>query len=124
VRLRGLTTAVAALALLASAPALAQASTSDSDLRCAAWAAFVVGSNPEPEVQSAFSIAMVWFLGRYEAATGIRFEDSLTADYVLEFEPKLQAAQTECLPRMQEMGRRLEDLGGKLTAQEAATSAP
>jgi hypothetical protein len=67
---------------------------------------------------------MVWFLGRYEAATGIRFEDSLTADYVLEFEPKLQAAQTECLPRMQEMGRRLEDLGGKLTAQEAATSAP
>jgi hypothetical protein len=105
-------TALLPASLFAQQPAPAQP---DSDLRCAAWAAVAAGANEDnPEAAAGFSMAMVWFAGRYEGATAIPFEQSLTADYLNELEPELAAIEQECLPRILEMGERFERWGAEL----------
>jgi hypothetical protein len=101
--------------LLLSAPVRAQeADTSGSDLRCAIWAAYVAGSAEDEDTQEAFALAMVWFLGRYEAATGKRFEESVTPQHFASLETELDVLDAECQPRMLEMGNRLETWGVEL----------
>ena len=111
--MRLLVIAAAAL-IICAAPAQAQ-DTSESDLRCATWAAIVLGVNEEdPAIQQAFSMALSWFLGRYEAATGIRFEDAMTPEYIVAIQPKLQAVEVECRERMSDYGDRMTRWGSQL----------
>jgi hypothetical protein len=118
-RVRKLMLAAGALALSLSTPALSQTETAkqgpDADLRCAAWAAVAAGlSKDEPEAATAFAVTLAWFLARYEGATGKRFEEAMTPEYLNRLEPELPAIQAACLPRMQEMGERLSDWGAVL----------
>jgi hypothetical protein len=102
------------LALLA-APANAQEpDTSASDLRCATWAAIMGGSIEDPAAQQAFQLALSWFTGRYEAATGIRFEKAMTAEYITALQPEMEAVDAECRPRMIEYGNRMTEWGASL----------
>lgn len=110
-------TVLAIAALSAASVAQAQPSTvqPDEDLKCAAWAAVVVGANQDkPEVVNAFSIAFAWFLARYEGATGRAFEQNLSADYLDSLAPELQEIEKICMPRMQEMGTRMTEWGQKI----------
>jgi hypothetical protein len=117
--LRGLLLVAAALAL--AVPAHAQpapaAGGPDEDLRCAAWAAVVLGvKKDDPDVAAGFGMALAWFVARYEGATGKRFEDALSAEYVDSLAPDLTTIEQSCLPRMQEMGQRFTEWGTKLQA--------
>lgn len=111
----GAIAAVLTAALAVATPVRAQeVDTSDSDLRCAVWSAMALGANERQEAATAFSMALVWFLGRYEAATGRRYEEALTPDYVQSLVPDIEAIELECQPRMREMGLRLEGWGRTL----------
>lgn len=112
---------LAAAALSLAAPLHAQpapaASSPEEDLRCAAWAAVIVGlKKDDPQVASAFGMALAWFVARYEGATGKRFEDAMTAEYLNGLTPELTAIEQTCQPRMQEMGARFTAWGTKLQA--------
>ena len=112
--MRGRFILAGALALLAS-PALAQEpDTSASDLRCATWAAVMGGSVEDPTAQQAFQLALSWFTGRYEAATGIRFEDAMTAEYITTLQAEMEAVDAECRPRMIDYGNRMTKWGADL----------
>lgn len=103
-----------ALAMLA-VPALAEGpDTSASDLRCATWAAIMGGSIDDPAAQHAFQLALSWFTGRYEAATGIRFEEAMTAAYITALQPDMATVDAECRPRMIEYGNRMSAWGESL----------
>jgi hypothetical protein len=110
---------VAAVALALAMPAQAQVAPAApgpvDDLRCAAWAALVMGLNKDdPEVASALSMALAWFIARYEGATGKPFEEAMTPEYLNGLTPELPAIEEACKPRMQEMGQRFTDWGKKL----------
>jgi hypothetical protein len=111
-------TLLAAMLLSVAAPVHAQPAavpTPEDDLRCAAWAAIVLGLNrDDPEVASAFGMALAWFVARYEGATGNRFEQAMTAEFLDGLAPQLETIETACRPRMQEMGSRFTDWGNSL----------
>lgn len=116
--MKGWLTAVgasAALMLAQSASAQDKAS-SESDLRCAVWSATIGGQTNDPVVLQAISMSLGWFAGRYEAGTGKPIEQGMTPEFVDSL-PDMDVLQAECLPRMEDMGRRFEALGTKL--QEA-----
>lgn len=117
-RLRRIVLAAAAFAL--ATPALGQAPAShspDEDLRCAAWAAIVLGINQDdPEVATGFGMALAWFVARYEGATGKPFEQAMTAEFLDSLAPELEVIEQACQPRMQEMGARFSDWGAQLQA--------
>lgn len=115
------TCVVAGIALALATPAHAQAVTSaygpEDDLRCAAWSAIVMGLNEgDPEIASAFGMALTWFVARYEGATGKPFEQAMTPDYLDGLTPDLEAIEQACRPRMLEMGQRFTDWGSTLQA--------
>jgi hypothetical protein len=103
-----------ALAVLAIPAVAQQPDTSASDLRCATWAAVMGGSTDDPAAQQAFQLALSWFTGRYEAATGIRFEEAMTAAYITALQPDLETVDAECRPRMIEYGNRMTKWGADL----------
>ncbi|MFM5931080.1 MAG: hypothetical protein ACKOPQ_09250 [Novosphingobium sp.] len=108
---------VMALALMASGAAQADAaSTVDSDLRCSAWVAMALGDNQaETEQQSkALMMALSYFVGRWEAATGKPLEEGLTSAYIGANTPSIENAGGECRPRFLEMAGRLGKLGQTL----------
>jgi hypothetical protein len=109
---------LAAVLLAVAAPVHAQptaAPTPEDDLRCAAWAAIVLGLNrDDPEVASAFGMALAWFIARYEGATGNRFEQAMTAEFLNSLTPEIETIEAGCRPRMQEMGSRFTDWGNTL----------
>lgn len=110
---------MAGVALVLAVPLQAQPTpaTPDEDLRCAAWAAIVLGINKDdPDVAAGFGMALAWFVARYEGATGKTFEDAMTADYLNGLTPQLEAIEQVCKPRVQEMGQRFTDWGTKLQA--------
>ena len=110
----------AALALPVAPLAAEPVDPESQDLRCAAFAAFVVGTEQTPEVQSAFSMALTWFLGRYEGTTGQPFEQALTPAYLSGLEGSIAQLQAECVPLMEGLSARLSSLGEDLTATPAA----
>ena len=110
---------LAAVALAVSVPAQAQpaAPGPEDDLRCAAWAAIVAGINKDdPEIATAFGMALAWFVARYEGATGKPFEEAMTPEYINALAPELATIEQACRPRMQEMGARFTEWGAKLQA--------
>ena len=117
--MRGSFILAGALAMLAASANAQQPDTSASDLRCATWAAVMGGSIDDPEAQQAFQLALSWFTGRYEAATGIRFEEAMTADYITALQTEMAAVDAECRPRMIDFGNRMTEWGAKLQ-QEAS----
>jgi hypothetical protein len=112
---------LAAAALSLAVPAHAQPAPAspgpDEDMRCAAWAAVVLGlKKDDPEIASAFGMALAWFVARYEGATGKRFEDAMTTEYLNGLTPELVAIEQTCQPRMREMGERFTAWGTRLQA--------
>ena len=119
--------AAALLALAAASPALTQASSDDAaaeDLRCATWAAIAIGVNEEnPEIAAGLSSALTWFLGSYEAATGVPFEDALTPEYIAGLAPEIGAIEPVCQQRVKDLGGRLQEWGKYLQGAELRTLA-
>jgi len=116
-RMRGMLLAAAVLALAAPVQAqpVAAGPGPEEDLRCAAWAAVVLGLNKDdPEAAAGLGMALAWFLARYEGATGKRFEEAMTAEFVDGLVPEMEAIELTCQPRMQAMGARFSDWGAKL----------
>jgi hypothetical protein len=106
-----------ALGLLAAAAAEApKAGTPESDLRCAAWSAYMMDKAKDEDQEAATGIGftMTYFLGRWEAATGKPFEEGLTPEFVGTVAPNIESLTDECLGRMQAFGSRMGGLGGKL----------
>ena len=108
------------LAAASGVPAQAQPTPAspEDDLKCAAWAAIVVGANKDnAEIANGLSMALAWFLARYEGATGKTFEQAMTAEYLEALGPQLQDVEKGCLSRVQEMGSRLSVWGQRLQEQ-------
>ena len=99
----------------------------EDDLKCAAWAAVVIGVNKDnPEVVKSLTSGLMWFLGRYETETGKKFEEGLTAEYLTRVGPELAGAEAHCQTRLREMGQRLIDWGHTLqkSGEQEAQKAP
>ncbi|MEJ6009623.1 hypothetical protein [Novosphingobium aquae] len=105
-----------ALGLLATSASGANATAiGDSDLRCAGWAAMMVGTNQkDKELASSMSLVLAFFIGRWEGTTGKRFEQGLTADYINKNGAEIEGAKDECLPRMMDLGTRMTTWGDVL----------
>jgi hypothetical protein len=102
------------LGLLATSASGAPASV-ESDLRCAGWAAMMAGTNQkDKDLANSMSIVLSYFIGRWEGATGKRFEQGLTADYINGNSAAIEGAQDECLPRMMDLGTRMTTWGNLL----------
>ncbi|MFM6931933.1 MAG: hypothetical protein ACKOUT_06800 [Novosphingobium sp.] len=103
-----------ALGLLATSASGAPASV-ESDLRCAGWAAMMAGTNQkDKELSTSLSLVLAYFIGRWEGATGKRFEQGLTADYINGNGAAIEGAKDECVPRMMDLGPRLTTWGNVL----------
>lgn len=98
-----------------SAPAVI---TPDDDLACAAWSAVVVGNMKDGEIKQGLSFSMVWFIGRWEAATGQKIEQGLTRDYIVKLTPELGRIGSGCADRMGDFGARMQGLGKSLQAEK------
>ncbi|MBA4164748.1 MAG: hypothetical protein C0510_08990 [Erythrobacter sp.] len=112
------------LALAAAAPLAAQAPlatyTPERDRRCAAVVAIMAGQMPDDQ-RAGVAAGLSYFLGRWEAATGKRFEDALTPEYLLETAGSILTYNMECGARMQAFGVRMQTWGEALKkAGEAA----
>jgi hypothetical protein len=103
---------IVGFALLAPSPALSQESNAAADdLRCAAWAAAAIAQNDDAQVQTGLTAALLWFLGRYEVATGIPFEQALTPEYINGLGADLFAAEEGCRARIVAMAERMSEHG-------------
>ena len=115
--------ALAALAMIASAtgPAAAQNSAPQmseearADLECAMWASFVAGS-PEvgAETATAMGYALSYWIGKFEGATGLHFDDVATVDFVTSLEDRIDVLSDNCAPAMENMGMRLQEWGQEM----------
>ena len=118
---------VAALLSLAPSVASAQAvagaqAAADPSLRCAAWAAIQAGQATEDGSKNAFTYVLTWFIGRYEGATGRRFDEVLTAGDVEKYGRDMDKLNQLCLPLMLSIGDRMESWGAKMQAPLAGSS--
>lgn len=107
-----------AAALVAVVPAAAQAATAKvnptEDLNCAIWAANVSGNSEDPEITNGFGLIMTWFIGRWEGATGRKFEEGMTPEYIVSITPRLDQIGEQCITRMVDFGDRMSAWGSKL----------
>ncbi|WP_067787298.1 hypothetical protein [Paraurantiacibacter namhicola] len=111
---------IAAAAIL-SVPAAVSAQTPDADpqddLKCAAWSAMIAGQMQDDEkTANAFGLAMTYFIGRYEGATGRDIAKDLTPEIVMDAAGNMEATTEFCAARMESLGRRMEGLGTALKA--------
>lgn len=118
--MKRLITIAALVGALAVQPALAQsaapasASTADSDLLCAAWAANSAGKNKTEKETVGLTVLMTYFIGRWEGATGRSIEEGLTFSYLSANLAKVEGANAECMARAGEFGQRLQLVGNRL----------
>ena len=113
--------ALAALAAfaLAATPATAQdISTPAENLDCAIWAAYMAGTNEDPEAEAAFAIALSWFTGLYEGQTGRSIDEPLVARATQLTDEDIHAIGSRCVPRFEAYGNRLSVLGDRLQGLE------
>jgi hypothetical protein len=68
----------------------------------------------DKELANSLSIVLAYFIGRWEGATGKRFEQGLTADYINGNGAQIEGAKDECVPRMMDLGSRLTTWGNAL----------
>ena len=128
-RLAGMAVLFGVAALLSLAPSVASAqavagaqAAADPSLRCAAWAAIQAGQATEDESKNAFTYVLTWFIGRYEGATGKRFDEVLTAGDVEKYGRDMDKLNQLCLPLMLSIGDRMESWGAKMQAPLAGSS--
>ena len=96
---------------------IAAAGTAEQDLQCAAWAAYIVGTNDDPDVKQGFGYAMTYFVGLYEGKSGKDFPGPMIATaQTLDNDPSLvEALNPVCIPRTKDIGQRLSDFGDTAT---------
>lgn len=97
--------------------------TPDDDIKCAVWAAFLIGTNDDPEVKAGYSPTMAYFLGRYEGATGKQFQEEMlrvTKELDEDFN-RMVALDDVCPARMEDFGNRLGSLGDEMTSEGEAS---
>lgn len=99
------------------------APTPNDDIKCAVWAAFIIGTNEEEEVKAGYSPTMAYFLGRYEGATGKQFAEEMVrvTRELDEDVTKLVALDDVCPARMADFGDRLSSMGGEMTSEGEAS---
>lgn len=115
--------ALAAFALAAT-PATAQDATAQDigtpaeNLDCAIWAAYMAGTNEDPEAEAAFAIALSWFTGLYEGQTGRSIDEPLVARATQLTDEDILTIGGLCVPRFEAYGNRLSVLGDRLQGME------
>lgn len=113
--------ALGAFAVSATAAQAEQAVTPEQDLRCAAVTMLLGGSMKDEQRKTGVAAGFSYFIGRWEGATGRKFEEALTPEYAIETAKNLDAYRSECGGRMTDFGQRLMTWGKAL--QEKAASA-
>lgn len=91
------------------------------DMQCAVWASYISGGSDDPEVIAGSAHALNYFIGRYEAATGLDFRPAMT-DVVNEVEADpelLRAYDAPCIARWEEYLDRLNNWIGEGAEAEA-----
>lgn len=91
----------------------------DQDLRCAAVIAIFAGSGLGDKNKVGGAAGLTYFLGRWEAATGRRFEDALTPEYLTETAENISSYNKDCGGRLTVFGGRMQEWGQNL--QKVAT---
>lgn len=119
---KGLIAATLVLASLAG-PAFADAAaepvqelTPQDDLGCAFWTAAMVGNLKDGEMKHGVSMAMVWFIGRWEGATGRPIEEGMNVANLAAITPKFDQLAKQCPQRMVAFGGRMQAMGEQLQA--------
>ncbi|HEX4848852.1 MAG TPA: hypothetical protein VFV30_11965 [Novosphingobium sp.] len=102
--------ALAALAF--AAPAAAQ--TANDDLICVAWAANSGDQASSEEEKDVMAMAMFYYIGRWEAATGRPLEAGLTPKFVADNYKAISTAGPTCQGRMLELAKRMQVAGQAL----------
>jgi len=105
---RILAMAGAALALSSVATTAQAQEAADPDLRCAAWAMIAGAQQKDPAKQRGLGFMMSYFMGRYEARTGMKVEDKITPETMPSVIGDVETANTACAARAEDFGQRLE----------------
>lgn len=108
----------AAVLLSAGVPASATISdtaTAAEDLDCAIWASAIAGSTNDKDVLLGIGPMLGYFLGRYEARTGTDIDDPMIARAREISQEDLAALDKACQPRMMRFGKRLVDIGNRMS---------
>jgi hypothetical protein len=95
-------------------PQQAQPVTAQDDLDCAFWTAAMVGSLKDENMKQGLSVAMVWFIGRWEGATGRPIEEGMTVANMALAMPRFSGLADQCPQRMIAFGGRVTALGEQL----------
>lgn len=116
------------LLALVAMPAAAQENsaelTSDRDLSCAVWSAVIVGAYEDAEIRGAYIPMMYYFVGRYEAATGLDFREAFTRrsrEFDADFS-RLEAFDDICEPLKADIVGRFSEWSERMGAEERAAS--
>lgn len=115
---------VVAALTMAGVPASAaqsdQTITPEQDLRCAVVVLLVGGSMQAGQENMGVAAGFSYFIGRWEAATGRKFEEGVTPEYVTQTAQHLTEYNQECGNRMKVLGQRMTAWGKTLQETTAA----
>jgi len=102
----------------------------DEAMQCAVWASALSEVVEDPASKTALLYALSYFVGHYEGATGKSISEGHDEALVTAvgrnvdgFSGMCQAHMGAYGPRMVEWGSKLNELGERLSAEEAATGA-
>ncbi|MBK6800841.1 hypothetical protein [Novosphingobium sp.] len=112
---RALVTAAALAAFGLAAPAMAQsADSAEDDLDCALFTALEAGKTNDAETRNGILYSMLYFIGRWEGATGRKIEVVMTERALTDAAARSDTLAGKCAARMMDFGDRLDKLGSRL----------
>ncbi len=108
--------AAAALATfgLATAAAAQNADSAEDDLDCALFTAIEAGKTNDTETRNGILFSMLYFIGRWEGATGRKIEVVMTERAITDAALRSDELAGKCASKMMEFGNRLDKLGSRL----------
>ena len=74
----------------------------------------------EADARMGLASTMGYFIGRWEGATGRKFEDGLTPAYVNDTGKNITQYKQQCAEIMRSYGQRLQDWGAAMQKADAA----
>ena len=110
----------AVLAALLAAPLAAQSASAEEPAKglenvdCAIWAATEIGTGVGADRQMQLSIALAWFVGRYEGKSGRNIDDVLVARQPQLSEADIKALASPCEARFKSFGQRLISMSSRI----------
>lgn len=113
--------AIAAGSLLYAPCASAQeVEAVDPDLKCAAFVSLVAGMAPDEEVRSGLSLALGYFVGRYEAKAGKWTDEGFSRELSESVAENIAQVSNECRPLITSMVDRIGSVAESLMSADTA----